>query len=61
MPYALEQEDLDLERYCHSSNCFGGKDYVTSKECDVCKGTGKVTTAFGDKVLEFVTRKLAVQ
>lgn len=28
------------------------------KACDVCEGTGKITTEFGEEILDFIRRHL---
>jgi hypothetical protein len=55
MSYVLDKEDLELERYCYKCG------YATQSTCQVCKGTGLVPTDFGNQVLDFVRRHLALE
>lgn len=53
----LDSDDVELTVSCRAQGCFMGKIQPRSYEeadCPSCKGTGRLPTTFGERVLEFL-------
>lgn len=54
----MDAKDLELEKQCENCN---GEGIMDGDQCVVCRGERAVLTEFGERVMDFIDRRISLR